>query len=246
MLMLQTGRLRPSLSALFLVALLAGCSSNPFDPPPDDVPPGLGPDVPINDTPQNTMLRFEAAYEKKVPVEYEKLLTSNFRFTFSNQSDPTLVATYGNNWGKDDEVESTQHLFQGFTNENGEFQGAASAIALSLDGASFIDDPSKPDSGAYYKYVIVPSVNLTITIAGAEEQIYEISAPHDFYLIRGDLAELDANQEAGANRWYIYRWDDKSPALSSAAVPRLASLAPAATPVRVTWGLLKSSYAVTP
>jgi len=232
MLMRQSGRLCPSLFALLLVALVTGCSSNPFNPPPDDVPPGLGPEVPINDTPQNLMLRFEAAYEKKVPVEYEKLLTSNFRFTFSNQSDPTLVATYGNNWGKDDEVESTQHLFQGFTNENGEFQGAASAIALSLDGASFIDDPSRPDSGAYYKYVIVPSVSLTITIAGAEERIDEISARQDFYLVRGDIARIGPGQESRADRWYIHRWDDKAIAPGDAPADSQST----------TWGRLKHRY----
>jgi hypothetical protein len=247
MLMRKSGLVRPSLYALFLVALLAGCGSNPFDPPPIDDDPGLPPGTPLNDTPQNTMLRFEAAYENKVAVEYEKLLASNFRFTFSNQSDPDLVNEYGNNWGKDDEIESTRHLFEGFTSAEPpyEYQGPASAIALSLNGASFIDDPSRPDSAAFYKYVIVPSVDLTITIAGTEEQIYEISAPHDFYLVRGDVAVLDANQEATANRWYIYRWDDKSPAIAGVA-PRLASLAASDQPVRVTWGLLKSSYAGTP
>ena len=233
----------PALLTLFALASLAAAGCGTFDPPPilENTLDG----VPINDTPQNTMVRFEAAYERKVPVEYGKLLASNFRFTFSSQSDPTLVATYGNNWGKDDEIESTIHLFEGFTNDQGERQDPASSIALSLDGASFIDDPGRPDSGAFYKYVIVPSVSLTIEIAGTDQAIYEISAPHDFYLVRGDIALLDADQEAGANRWYLYRWDDKSVALSSAA-PRLAVLAPGQRPARITWGHLKGSHVVAP
>jgi hypothetical protein len=233
----------PAAFALFALASLAAAGCGTFDPP--ITPPPTLEGVPINDTPQNTMIRFDAAYERKVPVEYAKLLASDFRFTFSSQSDPTLVATYGDNWGKDDEVESTLHLFEGFTNDRGERQDPASAISLSLDGASFIDDPVRPDSGAFYKYVIVPSVQLTIEIGGADEAIYEISAPHDFWLVRGDAALLDGDQEAGANRWYIRRWDDKSVALASAA-PRLAALAPGARPARITWGHLKGSHVVAP
>jgi hypothetical protein len=239
MLMFKSGLLRSAALALVLaVPVLAGCGGNPFTPPIDDGG-GLPPNTPLNDTPQNTLLRFEATYENQVIAEYEKLFTSNFRFTFSNQSDPELVTQYGNTWGKDDEVESTSHLFNGFTNELGEFQGPASAIALSLDGASFIDDPSRPDSAAFYKYVIVPSVNLNITIAGGEE--FQISAPHDFYLVRGDVALLDPAQEARADRWYIYRWDDKSAPLAAGAT-RLATHDASGGPARTTWGSLRARY----
>lgn len=249
MLMRISGLMRLTLCALALtiLPLASGCGGNPFNPPPDTGgPPDLS-DTPLNDSPQNLMLRFERAYERELLSEYAKLFASNFRFTFSNQSDPTLVATYGNNWGKDDEIESTSHLFDGFNGQNG-FEPGAISIQLSLDGAQFIDDPTHPDSAAHYKYVIVPSISLRLEVAGSPEtQIYEINAPHDFYLVRGDAAFLDTDgsQPATADRWYIRRWDDKSPALGAVA-PRLASLAASDRPVTTTWGNLKSTYVVTP
>jgi hypothetical protein len=245
--MRKSGLLRSFLLALVLVApLVAGCGSNPFNPPIDPGG-GLPVDTPLNDTPQNLMLRFEASYENQVLNEYEKLFTSNFRFTFSSQSDQNLVDRYGTNWGKDDEIESTSHLFDGFTNETGQFQGPASAITLSLAGAQFIDEPTQPDSGSFYKRVYVSPVSLRIEIAATEETIYDIAAPHEFYLVRGDVALLDGTQEARADRWYVYRWDDKSPAIgTTAAVPRLASLTSGMGPIRTTWGNLKSSYVPTP
>jgi hypothetical protein len=245
MFMPRSGRLRSSLLALALLALpvLAGCSSNPFTPPIDDGGGGLPPSTPNNDSPQNTMLRFEATFENQVKAEYEKLFASNFRFTFSSQSDPLLAAEWGASWGKDDEIESTGHLFEGFTDQGGVPQPPAAQIRLSLDGASYVDDPFRPDSAAYYKLVIVPTVNLSIQLSDAEQTEYQISAPHDFYLVRGDIALLDEVQEARADRWYIYRWDDKSPDIADAGAPRLASHDAGGGPVRSSWGLVKGTYA---
>ncbi len=240
-----SGLMRLSVLALGLAVLplASGCGSNPFNPPVDDGG-GLPVDTPMNDTPQNTMTRFERTYEKQVLDQYELLFTSDFRFTFSSQSDPNLVNLYGNNWGKDDEVESTSHLFDGFTNEAGVFVQGASDIALTLTGAQFIDDPSRPDSGAYYKYVIVPTISLELAIP--ETDGFAIAAPHDFYLVRGDAAVLDANQQATADRWYIWRWDDKSLPLAAVA-PRLASLSTGGQPVRTSsWGNLKANYVNAP
>ena len=223
-----------ALSVLALLALVFASAGCIFDP--DEDPPIRITGIPDADTPQNALIRFEKVYELQRLPDYEAMFASNFRFTFSSQSDPGLASLYGDSWGKDDEVESTSHLFTGFTNDAGEFQQAAAAIELAFTGASFVDDPSRPDSGAYYKYVIVPAVNLRIGLAGGEE--FQISAPHDFYLVRGDAAVLDASQPARADRWYVHRWDDRSAPL--AAATRLASFG--ATPVHTTWGALRSAY----
>ena len=230
---------------LAVLPLATGCGSNPFNPP-TDLGGGLPPETPLNDTPQNTMLRFEATYEHQVLAQYELLFASNFRFSFSLDSDPLLVSQYGTNWGKDDEVESTSHLFDGFTNEAGVFVPGAADIALTLDGKQFVDDPTiDPDSSVYYKFVIVPTISLLLIVPGTDG--YEIVAPHNFYLVRGDKAGregiLDANQQATVDRWYIWKWEDNSPRLGAVA-PRLASLgADGGRATTTSWGNLKGYYA---
>jgi hypothetical protein len=242
--------MRPSLSRLALIAVLAvavplsfGCSKNPFTPPIDDGGNTLPDDTPQNDTPQNTMLRFKATYEYQVVGDYEKLFSKDFRFTFSSQSDADLVARYGNNWGKDDEIESTRHLFQGFTDENGDAQPAATTITMTLPGIVDQDDPFHADSTEHYRVIAIPT--LLLHIALANDAGFDVSAPHTFYLVRGDAAVLDAGQEATATRWYIRRWDDLSPAIAAPGGPittaseggnALAAFAPS------TWGAAKATY----
>jgi hypothetical protein len=211
--------LRPFRVALPLVLAFHGCA---FDPPPKPILPEP---IPLNDTPHNTLRRFDLVYEQKKLQDYEVLFASNFRFTFSSQSDPDLADTYGTSWGKDDEIESTQHLFEGFTDSNGDFQAQAGTIELAFEGFSIVDDPYRPDSGAYYKFVIVPSVQLRLAILGGNEVI--VHAPHDLYLVRGDVAVLDDAQEARDDRWYVWRWDDRSPPVAGAR----------------SWGAMRSTYA---
>jgi hypothetical protein len=201
------------------VPFATGCSKNPFDP--DDDPGGnqLPDNTPPNDTPQNTLLRFEATYEYQVVGEYEKLFTKDFRFTFSAQSDPELDEEYGTSWGKDDEIESTRHLFLGFTDDEGVFQAAATSIDMTIPFAQELEDPEHPDSLEFYRLMSVPRLLLHITLS--DDRGFDVDAPHNFYLIRGDIAAarqvLDTNQEGTASRWYIYRWDDLSPPLSTGA-----------------------------
>ena len=227
------------LLALVLLSapLVAGCGGNPFNPPIDDIPPGLPDDTPLNDTPQNTMIRFQAIYEYQVQADYEALFASNFQFTFSGVSDPELASQYGTSWGKDDEIETSRNIFD-----------AASVITLSgISSAQIVDEYTLPESLAtYYKRAIVPSVALTIEIPNADG--FFVDASQEFFLVRGDRAELDASQEARVDRWYIYRWDDKSqtPPSLRTALPRLMAAASGPRPVRATWGLVKSSYATNP
>jgi hypothetical protein len=219
--------------------LLAGCNSGNrvIDPIPCDcyVPP----ETPINDTVQNTIRRFEVTYEFQDLPKYGNLLASDFRYTFSQASDPVLVQTYGNDWGKDDEVASSWHLFDGFTNSVGEAFPAASKIQMDLFGVQPATDVEHPDSTAYYQKVVVTRVVMSIEIPGSPEPTtYNIDARHEFYLVRGDAAQLDASQEARTDRWYIRRWDDLS-----AAPATTATFADGPTPTTPkTWGSLKAQY----
>src|SRR6187549_2299840 len=117
--MRMSGLLRFTAIALTLAVtpIVTGCGGNPFKPPVTTGPGGLPDDTPPNDSPQNLMKRFETTYEYQVLAEYKLLLTQDFRFTFSNQTDPALVTKYGNNWGKVDEETSAGNLFDGFTDD---------------------------------------------------------------------------------------------------------------------------------
>jgi hypothetical protein len=225
-----------------LLPILSGCGSNPFNPPIDPGGDGHVPgDTPVNDSPQNLMIRFEKSYEFQDLPAYENLLTSDFRYTFSLASDPLLVDQYPN-WGLDDEKQSAQHLFDGFTNTSGTFVPAATRIDMTLNGVQYSGDFTHSDSASHYQKVIVTSVDMQIEVPGQTDAIiYNISARHEFYIVRGDAALLDSGQEARSDRWYIRKWDDLSTGLT--AVARLASINGAGvqrTPA--TWGAVKDTY----
>jgi hypothetical protein len=245
-----SGFARVSALALSIVVMpvLSGCGSNPFNPIPDPGGDGhIPPNAPLNDTVQNTMLRFEATYEFQDLPKYEALLSSDFRYTFSQASDPDLVLAYGNNWGKDDEIASSQHLFDGFTNAHGDAVPAASKIDIDLYGVQPTQDVEHLDSLAYYQKVVVSRVVMSIEVPGSPEPtVYNIDARHEFYLVRGDAALLDPSQEARTDRWYIRRWDDLSPPppIPTGGAIQIASVNTPGTLARVSesWGRLKGDY----
>lgn len=208
------------LASSFLLALLSGCA---FHPPED---PGKTPPEPINDSPQGAVLRFKYVYEQQALPLYELLLTSDFRYTFSIAADPRLVNQYPN-WGRDDEVESTKHLFEGFTNSQGVDVARASRITLDLAGVQYGTDTTHPDSAGWYQKVVVTAVDMVIE---AGDVTYQVSGRHELYLVRGDAAVLDDGQEPRVDRWYLRRWDDLStPTAAPEPVPSFS------------WGELKAA-----
>jgi hypothetical protein len=246
-----TGIARTTALALTLSVplVLSGCGGNPFNPIIDPGGDGRIPtQTPLNDSVLNTMSRFVASYSFQDLPNYSALLTSDFQYTFSAASDPDLVALYSAGWGKDDETESSKHLFEGFTNSDPvpKFVPAATKIDIALNGQQYPDDYTHLDSLAYYKMVVVSTVVMSIEVPqpGTEPITYLISARHEFHLVRGDVAALDPGQEARADRWYIRKWDDLSPPPPTARLAQLASANGKATNSRVgaTWGALKSSY----
>jgi len=230
----------PLVLAALTALVFTGCggSDDPAPLQPGPVSP-LPPDTPLNDTPANTMIRFERAYENQALAEYIALFSNDFSFRFSAQTDPMLVSQFGTTWGVTRDSTSTRHLFDGFTSDSGDYRAGASAITLTLTGPQFRADPDQPDSAAYYKLVTVPAIMLSLEIPGTDG--FEIAAPHDFHLVRGDAAVLRAGQPADSTRWYIHRWTDKSPSL---VVRTPTPTAPAGVmPARAsTWGGVKATY----
>lgn len=226
-------------------SLLLGCgkTNNPVSPAAPVVTPGLPDSVPQATTPALLLARLEAALELRHVGEYDSLLTVDFRFQFSADSDPALVAQYGNLWDRQDELASFGHLVTGFTDEQSTYQFPATRIHMSLGGTSIVDDPDHADSTAHYRLAIVPSLHAGIELS--DGTFIEIASPHQFHLVRGDAAVLGGTQVARADRWYLYRWEDHSVPLAlgldrqpdSGNEP--ARVMPA-TPL--TWGRLKAVY----
>jgi hypothetical protein len=239
---MRPARRRPSLvlAAALLVVAAAGCgddkTTQPIVPPATDT-----------STPARALARFEAMYEQKNVAQYSSLFTADFVFHFSAQADPMLASQYGDSWGADDEAASAGHLFSGFTSSEPPFETypAASNIALSLIGPlDQVDSLEHADAPAHYRRVVVPRIELQITVASTPDPIvYEIDSPHDLYLVRGDVALLSTGQPADSLHWYIRRWDDRSPAPSGAVLePGNAGLQRVLPAKAVTWGSIKSQY----
>jgi hypothetical protein len=204
----------PNARCLALLAALAvtGCAFHPPDVTPP--PPIVLPDA---TSPTELMERFRLVYQQQLEPEYAALLTSDFRYRFSFDSDPLLVAQYGENWGKDAEVESATHLFDGFVSgTSGKFEPGATNISMALNAEQVFDDPAHPDSVEWYRRVVVTRVIMSIELAATPDpQVLDIDARHEFYVVRGDAAVLDPAQEPRPDRWYIRRWEDLSTPLAA-------------------------------
>lgn len=200
-----------SLLACGILLFAAGCGgSKPTKVvvPKDGLPAG----TPINDSEMHLMTRMEVTFEAQSGAEYAKLLTDDFVFHFSEASDPTLVATYGENWSRNDETAAVTHLFEGFDALAGQHIPGASSIQMDLYGVQMAVDTSHVDSMAYYRRIIVSRLVASIEVPGAyDPTVYNIDSRQEFYVVRGDAAVLAAGQAAQSDRWYIHRWDDLSP-----------------------------------
>ena len=181
--------------------------------------------IPLNDTPENTIIRFMAVYEAKDLEEYRRLLTGDFTFEFSNAADPDLVQRYSTGWFKADEVEAARKLFE-----------AASRIELSIQPTTPVADTGAGRDPLLYK-MLAALVRMHVQLETGDDFVCGEGVPqfHRFFLVRGDEAQgLDDDQPADSSRWYIWNWRDESPPLSK---PHET----AQTPV-LTWGQIKAAY----
>lgn len=238
--------MRKQLTVLVLVAtmagILSGCIFSPKkDPPPPPPPPG-----PPNDTPENLVQRFIWAYENKKSQEYEGLFTGDFTFEFSNSADPGLANKWSTGWFKNDEVLAARNLFQGGTNLDGVYQGAATAIDLILSKTQPVDDTEGRDP-TKYKVLSTP-VDATIEVPPippqTEATTYVVTNnSHRFYLVRGDAAvDLAAEQDADSLHWYIWSWKDETVGTAApGAALSTTGAGPAPARLTWTWGRVKDS-----
>jgi hypothetical protein len=215
-----------------LTLLLAGCGNtfSPGGPPP---PP---PPIPASTTPQGAIRRLIATYERKEAPEYQGMLTGDFTYEFSNSTDPTLVQQYSTGWFKTDEMESSAHLFQGYTPPGGATLPAATSIDINFAVTTPTDDNSPGVDPVTHKMLATRiDGSFTVPQAGSEPLTYVISNNYNvFYFVRGDSAVgLSSSQPADAQHWYVYKWIDLSEASPGAN---------RAVAKQSTWGSVKGTY----
>jgi len=228
--------MRSTARVVFVILCLAlvGCSNEHLTKPPDPRPiPGPGLDV---------VERLVLSYEQKKASEYQGCFTGDFTYQFSSSTDPTLVQQYATGWFRADEIESSSHLFSGYTPPGQPTISPASTIEIKLAVMLPTDDNTAGLDPTTHKVLATP-VDGTITVpdpAGGEPLTYVIANNFNvFYIVRGDVAvNLDSTQPADTQHWYIYRWVDLT---ASSAVQARATDGPVPTSP-VTWGAIKGRY----
>jgi len=249
--------MRKFLALMVVAAALtsSGCIFSPKQKPGDVTPPTP---LPPNDTPANAIERFRLAYEQKKAPEYQAMFTGDFTYEFSNSTDPTLVTQYSTGWFKNDETESSSHLFAGYTPPGGNTLEPASSISINLTVKIPTDDNSSGVDPVTHKVLSTPvDGQIVVPNPGAAPTTFVITNNFNvFYIVRGDQAvNLDTTQPADANHWYIYRWVDLTTGAAPAGGLRTASallrtgssaLRTASTsqpaPLSISWGGLKGAW----
>jgi hypothetical protein len=213
--------------------VLAGCSGDHLtQPKPEPIP---------IDPPAAAIQRFVLAYEQKNAIKYQAMFTGDFTYEFSNAADPVLAQQFSTGWFKNDERESSLHLFSGYTPPGDSTLPAAATIDINLAVSLPTDDNSAGVNPATHK-VLPTAVNgmISVPVPGGDVLTYAIENNFNvFYIVRGDVAvNLDSSQPADVQHWYIYRWVD----LTGATAVRTA---PSDGPVPTnptTWGAIKARY----
>jgi hypothetical protein len=201
--------LRPLLPAFLLAAFLGGCSDSgqPF------FPTGTRQTPPFPADPASTIRLLEWCYDHRAYQEYTELFTADYRFN-----------AYGDvPFTREDELISTAKLFFG----GDSCQAGATMIDLVFD-RNFTITPNPYRANNRWHRLVTTAYALTITFTDGNQT--EMRGLVDFGVVRGDSAlipdELLARGfEPDSNRWYIERWEDRTPGADSVA--------------HKTWGALK-------
>jgi len=217
-----------ALGGLVITLACAACDTATVSPTPIKITI----DPMQNDTPQHTMLLFREAYQYEDNLAYAKLLTSDFRFAFSSQSDPLLAAAWGARWDKDAELVSARHIALGFTDSLGGYVPPVGSMEVGIVGDSYFADPAHPDSGDAYAFCPIAKLELKADFAAAGTRAVDAASSQAFWLVSGDAAQLVAGQPADRHHWYIAGWAD----LSTLADPTSPDTSYAPT----TWGRWKA------
>jgi len=189
--------------ALALAGSLVSCF-NPFDPKVVGV--GVSDPPPVPDSPGNALRLLEWCYEQRQISEYRELFTEDYRFVFG-QLDPDGIAYRDNPWTREDELESTDNLFQGGDAN----QPVATSITILFDRNFIVEpDPTFPASSRWRKWI---RTSVLLKLVDANSLQRESGGYANFFLVRGDSALIPPELVSrgflpDSNRWYIRRHED--------------------------------------
>lgn len=205
--------------------ILAGCSGD------DPVKPVVNP-LPANNSPNGALARLEASLETQSATGYRDLLTADYRFLFSSQTDPNLVVYYGTSWGRTLDDLSMQNMFD-----------AATTVVVTFGAVTIVDDSTHADSTAWYRVAQISSASAEITVPDGSGGFvtYNPDARQDLALVRGDAALLPAGVPADSTHWYVRQWSDLASPVSARSKP-LPAIAIPLPANAVTWGRLRATF----
>lgn len=205
---MRSRRLALGLGAALLLALaLTGCF-NPFAPRIATVR-GVSEPPPFPNSPRNSLLLFQWCWNHRNIDSYRELFTDDFRFAFA-LTDSTGIPYLTRGWTRDDELESTKHLFV----SGGPGQASANQIILDFDATLTTYPDSRPGKIDPWHKEITTRVDLSVSITDGGG--WRSNGSARFYLVRGDSAAIPSelrNQGflADSNRWYIERYEEEVP-----------------------------------
>lgn len=159
---------------IFTLVLLFSCT-NPFAPKFDDNIDNGGPPISDQTTIEGIFQNFQYAYTFNDTLIYGNLLSSDFTFTYRDYENG-----YDVNWGRDEEMRTTNGLFQNSQRLDLIWNNIVTSTIDSLDAN------------------IVRSFNLNITFN-----------PTDVVRIDGRV-NLSLKQDPESKKWQITRWLDES------------------------------------
>jgi hypothetical protein len=165
--------------------------------------------APAADSPENALRLLQWCYANRNTAYHRTLFTADYQFVFGTL-DPDGNAYRTTPWTREDELAYFDHLVNGDAT-----RPPATSLTLLLDrNFRVIEDPRHP--GPEHR-LIRTSVTLTV-VAG--DSHYEAQGYANFFLTRGDAAQVPLELGDGPDLWYIERWeDDTLPPEGARAMP---------------------------
>jgi len=180
------------LLGLLALSALSGCveSSAPWGPAT------VASTSPGNSTPELAIRSVEWSWNHRSVETYQVLFAEDYRFA------PSTLDPYGGDaWIRDDEIIFAQHFFI----EGTATEPLPTSIQLAFNPKLTIEDDSRPGKDPrWHKYV---RTALSLLVIDTDKQT-NVRGFADFYLVRGDSAQVPPGFLRDSTEWYIARWED--------------------------------------